>query len=340
MKNYAIITNVNNIDKKKWYEFVYNHPHGNVFQTPEMYEVYQNTKNYEPVFLKVVNSKDEISGTLLSVIQKESSGVLGNFTARSIIQGGPLIKDDDPDVLDFILKEYDKAIKKKAIYSQFRNFWDQENNKDVFEKYSFKYKEHLNILVDLTIGEEALFKTYSKRRRGGIRKAIRNNFTFEISNSKEILSNFYSLLQETYSNAKLPYPFFDFFENIQKIIPENNMKFFILKKDDKILVILLALIYKGCLSAFYIGTSRNEEFLRMKPVDLLYWEVMKWGVNNECRVFDWLGAGKPNKEYGVRKFKLQFGGNVLELGRYEKIHKPLLMQFGRLGLKLWQKIKK
>ena len=49
-------------------------------------------------------NKDEILGTLLAVIQKEYSGVLGNFTARSIIQGGPLIKDDDPDVLDFILK--------------------------------------------------------------------------------------------------------------------------------------------------------------------------------------------------------------------------------------------
>ena len=327
------------IDKEEWAEFVYNHPHGNIFQTPEMFDVYTKTKKYEPVFLAVVNNKSEISGTLLAVIQKEYSGFLGNFTARSIIHGGPLIKDDDPDVLDLVLNEYDKIIKKKAIYSQFRNFWDWGDSKEIFITNGFEYEEHLNILVDLTIGEEALFKSYSKRRRGGIRKAIRNNFTFEVSNSKELLVSFYSLLQETYSNAKLPYPFFDFFENIQKIIPENNMKFFILKKDDKILVVLLALIYKGCLSAFYIGTSRNKEFLRMKPVDLLYWEVMKWGVNNECRVFDWLGAGKPNKEYGVRKFKLQFGGNVLELGRYEKIHKPLLMHLGKLGLKLWQKIK-
>ncbi len=327
------------IDKEEWGEFVYNHPHGNIFQTPEMYEVYKNTKNYEPVFLAVVNDKGEISGTLLAVIQKEYSGVLGNFTARSVIHGGPLIKDDDPDVLGFVLKEYDKTIKKKAIYSQFRNFWDWGDSREIFIKNGFEYEEHLNILVDLTIGEEALFKSYSKRRRGGIRKAIRNNFTFEVSNSKVILLNFYSLLQETYSNAKLPYPFFDFFENIQKIIPKNNMKFFILKKDNKILIVLLALIYKGCLSAFYIGTNRNKEFLRMKPVDLLYWEVMRWGVNNECRVFDWLGAGKPNKEYGVRKFKLQFGGNILELGRFEKIHKPLLMQFGKLGLKLSQKIK-
>ena len=102
MNNYAVITNVSNIDKNKWSEFVYNHPNGNIFQTPDMYEVYQNTKNYEPVFLVVVNSKGEISGTLLAVIQKEYSSVLGNFTARSIIHGGPLIKNDDSKNLNFV----------------------------------------------------------------------------------------------------------------------------------------------------------------------------------------------------------------------------------------------
>ena len=141
------------IDKEEWGEFVYNHPHGNIFQTPEMYEVYQNTKNYEPVFLVVVNNAGEISGTLLAVIQKEYSGVLGNFTARSIIHGGPLVKDDDPDVLDFVLKEYNKIVKKKAIYSQFRNFWDWGNSKEIFGENGFEYEEHLNILIDLTKSE-------------------------------------------------------------------------------------------------------------------------------------------------------------------------------------------
>lgn len=96
MHDYSVINDVNNVDREKWAEFVFEHPHGNIFQTPEMYEVYENTKNYEPVFLAVVNNRDEIAGTLLAVIQKEYSGVLGNFSARSIIHGGPLIKDDDP----------------------------------------------------------------------------------------------------------------------------------------------------------------------------------------------------------------------------------------------------
>ena len=30
---------VRELDRQKWGEFVYNHPHGNIFQTQEMYEV-------------------------------------------------------------------------------------------------------------------------------------------------------------------------------------------------------------------------------------------------------------------------------------------------------------
>ncbi|MEA2015876.1 MAG: hypothetical protein U9O59_04115 [Actinomycetota bacterium] len=99
MSNYKV---VRELDKKKWSDFVYNHPHGNVFQTPEIYEVYENTKKYEPVFVAAIDEKGEILGILLAVIQKEYSGFLGNFTARSIIQGGPLIKDDDSKNLNFV----------------------------------------------------------------------------------------------------------------------------------------------------------------------------------------------------------------------------------------------
>jgi serine/alanine adding enzyme len=45
----------NSPDKTQWCEFVYNHPQGNIFQTPEMAEVYERTKNYEPITLAVVD---------------------------------------------------------------------------------------------------------------------------------------------------------------------------------------------------------------------------------------------------------------------------------------------
>jgi len=43
--------------------------------------------------------------------------------------------------------------------------------------------------------------------------------------------------------------------------------------------------------------------------------------------------------YGVRDYKMKFGGTMVELGRYEKIHHPSLMQAAKTGFKFWKKLK-
>ena len=79
-------------DTKQWGEFVLNHPHGNIFQTPEMAEVYRRTKNYEPVTLAAIDTEDDVMlAVLQAVVIKELSGVLGTFSARAIIQSGPFL---------------------------------------------------------------------------------------------------------------------------------------------------------------------------------------------------------------------------------------------------------
>ena len=47
-----------------------------------MYKAYYNTKNYYPYVFIVVDDRQEISGLLLAVIQKEHSNLLGIFSAR------------------------------------------------------------------------------------------------------------------------------------------------------------------------------------------------------------------------------------------------------------------
>ncbi len=336
MEKYRITTE---IDRKKWSEFVCNHPHGNIFQIPDMFDVYTAAENNEPLLVAVLDDEDKMSGILLTVIQKQYSGFLGNFTARSIIWGGPLVKNNDKEIFELIIEEYDKLIKGKVIYSQFRNLWEQESGKNIFKNYNFEYDEHLNITIDLTIDKDVLWKSLAKSRREGIRKARRNDLVFGVTNSKDIIPTFYSLLRKTYKHAKLPYPKIDFFYSLHNKLPSNNIKFFTLRKDHKILVVLVALIFNKCLYAYYIGTIRDNHYLKMRPIDLFYWEVIYWGKENGCITFDWLGAGKPDQEYGVRKFKLQYGGKVVELGRYKKIHRPFMMKIGKFGLKLWQKLR-
>jgi lipid II:glycine glycyltransferase (peptidoglycan interpeptide bridge formation enzyme) len=47
-----------------------------------------------------------------------------------------------------------------------------------------------------------------------------------------------------------------------------------------------------------------------------------------------MGAGIPDRPYGVRDFKMEFGGEVVEYGRYLCIRKPVLYKIGKWGVKI------
>jgi len=93
--NYNIIEDYTKIDKTKWLEFVIGHSEGNIFQTPYIFEIYQKTKKYTPVIIAITKPNGDVLGILLAVIQKEFKGVIGIFTARSIIFGGPIVINND-----------------------------------------------------------------------------------------------------------------------------------------------------------------------------------------------------------------------------------------------------
>jgi serine/alanine adding enzyme len=334
-----VITDPGSIDRSEWCDFVLNHPEGNIFQTPEMYDVYKSTKNYEPVFIAAINDASRIDAILLAVIQRDLTGSPGFFTARAIIWGGPLIVQERTDLLRIILKEYDQLIGPKAIYSQIRNFsFQKETLKSVYSEFGFEFEDHLNILINLNIGVDALWRSTKKNRKDGINKALRQDFEFEVKDHLDSVDHFYILFKNLYSTIKLPYPDRSFFSAINSNI-SIGVKWFILKHSRKPSIILCSFIYKNILYAFSIGILQDTDFLKLRPVDLFYWEVIKWGAENGVLIFDWMGAGKPDKEYGVRKFKLQYGGEQFNPGRYEKVHYPILYKTGKFGLSIWRKLK-
>ncbi len=338
MLNYEIVTGLKEIKRKDWAEFVKKHPKGNIFQTPFIFDAYQKSKNFDPLIIIVLDSEKSIVGLQVSVIESNYNNFLGYFTSRSIIKGGPIVKNEDITILNLILKEYIKLVKGKAIYSQYRNMWDWGSLKKVFIKNNFLYEDHLDILFDLTKGEEILFKEMMRVRKKGIKKSYNMGVSIkEIDlNDSEILSETYVILKNVYKRIKLPIPDFDFFKNIKIHLREKVLSLG-LYKDDELIAVRIAFCYKNLVYDWYAGAK--DEFLNHRPNDVLPWELMKWGMNKKYEIFDFGGAGKPNIPYGVRDFKMKFGGKLVNYGRFEIIHKPFLLKIAEKGFLLLQKIK-
>ena len=320
--------------------FVYKNPKGNVFQTPEMFEVYKRTRRYEPIFLSAVDESDNILASLLAVVIKEFDGFLGSFSARSVIQGGPLFLESEEGVAaaSILVQKYDDIAKKKALYTQIRMLHDTPQLSLLLKENGYVYEDHLNFLVDLTKPKEELWNSLSKKRRNDIRRAKKSGVTIKEIKNKNSIPLFYDLIHKTYKNAKLPLAKIDLFESIFGLLAQKSMAQFLLAEyEDNYIGAILILIYKERIYDWYAGAFRD--YLRLCPNDLLAWHSIEWGSENGYHTFDFGGAGKPNEEYGVRDFKKQFGGKLVNYGRYTKVHSPVKMRIAEKGFEIYRRLK-
>lgn len=335
--NYKIITDPEFIKRSDWDRFILNHPNGNIFQSSYYYYAIAKVDLYTPFFFCVIDEAEQIKGILVSVVYKQYKGLIGFLSSRSIIHGGPIILNSDANVLELLLTKYLAEIKSKAIFSQFRNSWIQSNEKSIFEEKNIFFEDHLDIIIDLTKDEEKLWKEIHSKRRNEIRRATKEGTFFRKAENISDFKSAYNILLEVYERVKVPIPPFAILNNIYtELSKENMIQCFLAINDDKIIGTMIAFTYNNIIFDWYAGAKK--EFYKKYPNDLIPWEVFKWGKANGFNQFDFGGAGKPNQHYGVRDYKLKFGGKLVNFGRYEIVHKKHLFKIGKIGYYLFKKI--
>lgn len=336
--NYRVVSDLREIAINDWLSFVDNHCCCNIFQTYYLYDVYRDVANHEPWIFVVLDKDNNIYGCMTGVIMKNYGGLLGNFTSRSIVLGGPLVLDNDEIIVDLLLKEYDKFVSKKAIYTQFRNIFDLRWAETIFYKNGYKYEPHLDIKIDLTLSKEDIRKNISKNKRGNVSKTTNRGTIFnEIKNFIDY-ERCIDLVFKTYKRIGLPCPSKQFFVSFySKLIRDGYLRVFAAIFDGKIIGTRMELCYKNLIYDWFAGS--DDEYKNYYPNDFLPYNILMWGVDNGFEIFDFGGAGKPNVPYSVREHKIKFGGDLVEFGRYEKVHKPIKMRLGRLAFGFYKKIK-
>lgn len=319
-----------------WRQFVAGHPNGGIFHTPEMFKVYSLTKNQTSLVF-CCTEQNRILGLLIAVIQKEHAGLIGFFSSRSIIFGGPLVIEDNHVVFDKLLENYNKSLRTRAIYSQIRNSWDTSILKNLYAKANFVYEDHLNILINLNRKTDEIFMEFSQDRRREIRKAYKLGVEVEEINSIDKIPVFYSFLKMVYNRINIPCPELSFINSVfTELVSTGNAKFYLAKIKNQYIGCHSILLYKDIVICWYGGLDRN--FSKFFPYETLIWESLNWASKNGYKTFDFQGAGKPEKPYGVRDFKKRFGGDIVNFGRYQKQHHPLLFRFALAGFRFWQLI--
>lgn len=322
---------------------------GTWFQTPEAYSFYESLPDvFRPFVVAVATPLSEAQHSItpslheqvlralcVGYVTVEKNPMKQFFTRRAIILGGPVIANDATDeevetLMNAVHNQLEigdwKLEIDVPIFIETRNFNDYSRWKEAFEKAGFAYRTHLNFHVDPKIDN------LSENRRRQIRKA---QTTVECLTNESVseleIREWYKILSELYrTKVKTPlWPEEFFLEAYRQRIGT----FLLVKHEGKIIGGTFCVMDESTVYEWF-ECGLNNTYKEQYPSVMATYAGMRYAADNGYTRYDMMGAGEPGVPYGVRDFKAEFGGTLVEHGRFLCICKPFLYRLGAMGVKV------
>ena len=287
-----------------------------------------------------------LKGVIVGYITKERSALKQFFTRRAIIIGGPLLAEDataeEIAALLSAVKKLQRSDLQPAgrstakrstghspIYIETRNFHDYSRWKEVFQNAGFAYQPHYDIHVHCNATH-----TMSERRQRELKRAVKNGAKIVEASSEQEIRDWYQILSQIY-RQKVRTPLWSkaFFLHFYR---SGVGKYLLVKYQDKVIGGMMCPILNGRAIYEWYVCGLDEEYRDLFPSVMATHAAIEYAKTNALPLFDFMGAGEPDIPYGVRDFKMEFGGELIEHGRFLCIRKPLLYWIGKMGVK-WLK---
>jgi lipid II:glycine glycyltransferase (peptidoglycan interpeptide bridge formation enzyme) len=320
------------INKTDWENLVERSSVATWFQTSSAYSFYRTISFFEP-FCFGVESDGRVNGVIVGFVLKDRNPLKNFFSRRAIVYGGPLLADDIEDKeLAFLLTTCRKALKKKAIYLEFRNLNDYSRWKPFSASYGFQYQPHYDIHIN-TSSMDVVNENMGKSRKRDIRVSMRDGASIITDPTLAQVREFYVILKNLYE-TKVRTPLFplEFFEKLYEIEDSGSL---LVQYEGKIVGGMVCVGMPGVAVYEMYVCGMDGVYKNIFPSEVATYAGLKFAAENGYPKFDMMGAGAPDDGgYGVRDFKLKFGGELLELGRVIAIYEPLMYRIGKIAVKI------
>ena len=311
------------IDRQQWSELVRTSETGTWFQSPEAYDFFASLPELMEPFVYGVERAGKLCAVCVGYVTKEPNPIKQFFTRRAIIIGGVAVaangaKEDVVILLNYVRKE----LKPKSIYIEMRNFNDFSPWKEAFEAAGFAYKPHLNFHVDPSTNN------LSDNRKRQLKKsdAVVSEGVSELE-----IREWYEVLSELYrTKVKTPLWPIDFFLEAYR---QGIAKFLLVKHEGRIIGGSMVVADERTVYEWF-ECGLNAECKDQYPSVMATWGGIQLAHQSGCTRYDMMGAGEPGVPYGVRDFKAEFGGQMVEHGRFLCVCKPMLYRLGVCVVKI------
>ena len=310
----------------------------NVFQTKEWMRLFEHEKNMKVVFFAVyANAQCTMHNAQLDAIRDVGKSQLlllqpvviqrfvkwlpwrlGAYAVawREPWRAGNITDEEAVEAFKLIHEKIVKYCRKRALYVEYRHFSD--NN-----IYGLNFNSQLpwwNIYREFVKGEDVADKMKRDKRRQ-LKQSFEAGVEVVLEPTREQIVEWYGLLQRLYRRIHRPLPSVDLFLRLNE---SGIGRVFVVTYRGRVISGSAILFHSSLLtsnsSLFYdwYRASIEERIEGVFPSVVSTWQSLQLVADMGGGRFDFMGAGPRNREYGVRDFKLKFGGELTEEYRYRK----------------------
>lgn len=189
----------------------------------------------------------------------------------------------------------------------------------MFTPYSF--------IMDLTKSEDELLNLMKPKTRYNISLAQKKGVTVSVDNSSEAFEDYIKLWKQT-THRQAFYSHDEQYHRVmwQHLNQAGIAHLLTASYEGHTLAAWIVFIFNHTLYYPYGASSRDHRDVMAN--NLLAWEVIRFGKQNDCHAFDMWGSLGPNPDetdpwYGFHRFKEGYGGQLMEfVGSYDYIADP------------------
>jgi hypothetical protein len=165
-----------------------------------------------------------------------------------------------------------------------------------------------NVVLDLSSGADEVFKQFAKDRRRNIRFAEKNGVEVQLATSPQDIAEAYAAYKAWRDTDRKEVQgavhSFEVFEQSAQL--SNNRRLFLARFAGRVIAMN---IFRFCPGGLFESAANSslDEFIHLKPNDLLQWRGIQWACSQGLRRHS-LGGSHP--------FLIRFGGTVVPILRY------------------------
>ncbi len=264
-------------------------------------------------------------------IRNISSFITGSSSGVIEWIEGPIFYREDKSIqaLELFLSWMKEQFKSRGLnrvhcggLPLFSEHVDSSDINDAFSRFGFSRSIWATYLVDLSVGEEVLWKKINRAAKKNIKRCLNESVAVRrLDSFDEFRDAFYT----SYSRAEAeggrvagplePYDIL-FEEDVEKVY-----SFWLAETEDGEALATLGTFKVGSVATEIASSTLNlARTMKLGAQDFLHWKIFVALMKEGCQTFNLAGVS-PNpqnsKEAGIRSFKEKWSGDYVEYARYD-----------------------